>query len=238
TEECADGYSHCPHIVFADDCPHSRTLIELALDTIPSRITSCDSGEKAMTVLSDCSPDLVILDVQMPGATGIEVCQWLKRQADRPFVPVMLLTAAADVADKVHGLDCGADEYMTKPFELPELAARARALLRIKHLTDRLRQTQDLLKEKERELVASHVAGAAAHELGQPLTALLLNCELLQTKSSTSDTLTDVLLRITQQCDIMRSILAQLNSVTQYRTLTYLKDQQILDVRASHASDG
>ncbi|MCB0344357.1 MAG: response regulator [Bdellovibrionales bacterium] len=221
-------------ILIADDCEHSRNLIELALIEEGYDLRICEDGDQALSAFSEFQPDMLILDVQMPGASGIEVCRWVKSHATS-FTPTMLLTSQAELIDKVNGLDCGADEYVTKPFALPELAARTRALLRIKDLTNRLQETQSLLAHKERELVASQVAGAAAHELGQPLTAMLLNCQLLAKLSERSEIeskpeLIDVLTRIEKQCKIMDHILKALNEVDSYRTRSYVGQLEIVDL--------
>ncbi len=84
-------------------------------------------GENGLYIARDHHPDLVILDLMLPGMDGIEVCQRLRSGGS---VPIMMLTAKDAVQDRVQGLDAGADDYMTKPFELDELLARIRALLR------------------------------------------------------------------------------------------------------------
>jgi DNA-binding response OmpR family regulator len=94
-------------------------------------------GPEALRMAGDERPDLVVLDLMLPGMDGLEVCRELQRES---WVPVLMLTARADEADKVAGLSVGADDYMTKPFSLRELAARVRAILR---RMERLRQVAD-----------------------------------------------------------------------------------------------
>ena len=84
-------------------------------------------AEEAMRVARSSKPDLIILDVMLPSASGIEVCKRLRRESD---VPIIMLTAKAEETDRVVGLEIGADDYMTKPFSMRELVARVRALLR------------------------------------------------------------------------------------------------------------
>ncbi len=88
------------------------------------------SGEDGLYKAEQCNPDLVILDIMMPGLDGWEVCRRLRMQCD---VPILMLTARDEVADRVRGLDVGADDYLVKPFALEELLARVRALLRRMH---------------------------------------------------------------------------------------------------------
>lgn len=230
-------FSRTFKILIADDCEDARNLLQLAMSEPGLETTICSDGEQALQSLKVELPDLAILDWQMPGATGIEVCQWLKQSSGRVFIPVILLTSLGALDDKVHGLTCGADEYMTKPFQFPELLARVRAMLRIKELADSLRETQDLLKEKEKLLVASQVGGAAAHELGQPLTALLLNCQLLsKIVDIEKPQVREMLQSVQQQCDTMRKILGQLNSITNFKTTGYVEDLQILDLGSGKSS--
>jgi DNA-binding response OmpR family regulator len=94
-------------------------------------------GPEALRLAGDERPDLVVLDLMLPGMDGLEVCRELQRDS---WVPVLMLTARADEADKVAGLAVGADDYMTKPFSLRELAARVRAILR---RMERMRQVAD-----------------------------------------------------------------------------------------------
>jgi DNA-binding response OmpR family regulator len=94
-------------------------------------------GPEALRMAGDERPDLVVLDLMLPGMDGLEVCRELQRES---WVPVLMLTARADEADKVAGLAVGADDYMTKPFSLRELAARVRAILR---RMERMRQVAD-----------------------------------------------------------------------------------------------
>ena len=86
-----------------------------------------NSGSEALTMFRDARPNLVILDVMMPGIDGLDVCRLIRRSDD---VPILMLTARDEVADRVAGLDSGADDYLVKPFAFEELLARIRALLR------------------------------------------------------------------------------------------------------------
>jgi len=219
-------------ILIADDCENTRALVDIALAESGYQLDYHADGESALRQCKQSLPDLAILDIQMPGATGIEICTWLKEQSGE-YVPVVLLTSQVELVDKVNGFDCGADDYVTKPFALPELAARARALMRVKELTDRLIETNSKLEQKEKQLVAIQVAGAAAHELGQPLTAMLLNCELLAKLSPGDHLFRSTLGNIQDQCDMMRNVLNQLNRVQDYKTKSYVGALNILDFKTS-----
>jgi DNA-binding response OmpR family regulator len=109
--------------------------VRLASEGFEVRVAG--DGPEALRLAREERPDLVVLDLMLPGMDGLEVCRELQRES---WVPVLMLTARADEADKVAGLAVGADDYMTKPFSLRELTARVRAILR---RMERMRQVQD-----------------------------------------------------------------------------------------------
>lgn len=217
-------------VLIADDEEDARALLGIALDDCGWDLVFCENGDQAIEAFREQAPDLVISDIQMPGRNGIEVCQWIKEHSEGNFIPVILLTCRSELTDKVNGLNCGADDYITKPFALPELEARVRALLRIKVLTNELRETRNLLAQREKELVAMSVAGGAAHELGQPLTSILLNCQLLAKLESGSNEFEQTLKTLKQQCHRMREIVGQLHELTEFRTTDYPGELQIVDL--------
>ena len=92
------------------------------------QVLSAEDGERGLRLAVDRKPDAIVLDVMLPGASGFEVCRSLRRA--RIHTPILILTARDQEVDKVMGLDLGADDYLTKPFDLAELKARARALMR------------------------------------------------------------------------------------------------------------
>ena len=117
-------------ILVVDDERAVRDSLRRALELEGYEIELAADGREALSRLEngDSQPDAVILDVLMPGVDGLEVCRRLRRTGSR--LPVLMLTARAEVENRVEGLDAGADDYVTKPFALEELLARLRALLR------------------------------------------------------------------------------------------------------------
>jgi two-component system response regulator MprA len=115
-------------VLLADDDRAIRESLERALELDGYRVTAVADGVQALAEVRRHTPDLVILDVMMPGVDGLGVCQVMR--ADGMQVPILMLTARVETADRVAGLDAGADDYLAKPFELDELLARIRALLR------------------------------------------------------------------------------------------------------------
>jgi two-component system response regulator MprA len=117
-----------PKVLVVDDEPSVRAALHRALSQEGYRVAAVPDGSLALARLRDERFDAVVLDVLMPGLDGLEVCRRLRARGDR--TPVLILTARDAVADRVEGLDSGADDYVVKPFALDEMAARLRALLR------------------------------------------------------------------------------------------------------------
>jgi two-component system response regulator MprA len=115
-------------LLIVDDDPSVREALELVLDLNGFGVATAADGSEAIRTLAVNRPDAVILDVLMPGLDGLEVCRRMRAVGDR--TPVLMLTARAEVAERVAGLEAGADDYLVKPFASEELVARLRALLR------------------------------------------------------------------------------------------------------------
>ena len=121
-------------VVVAEDDRAVRTALERALDLEGYRVHTVGDGEALLAAVAEHGPDLIVLDVMMPRLDGLSACRRLRAQGDR--TPIVILTARAEVPDRVSGLDAGADDYLPKPFALDELLARIRALLRRNHVPD------------------------------------------------------------------------------------------------------
>ncbi|MBI5137269.1 MAG: diguanylate cyclase [Nitrospirae bacterium] len=132
--------NHDVHVIVTDDSLTVRMMLKQHLETAGYQVSAFSDGEACMAFLESAPkwPDLVVLDLIMPGVDGITVLGWIKARQEHGFTPVILLTALDDVNDRVRGLDQGADDYISKPFEANELLARVRVQLRIKRLQDQL----------------------------------------------------------------------------------------------------
>jgi two-component system response regulator MprA len=115
-------------VLIVDDEPAVRSSLERALRAAGYEVGTAANGNEGLAQVSAFKPDAIVLDVLMPERDGLETCRYLRRDGDR--TPVLMLTARDAVADRVDGLDAGADDYLVKPFALAELMARVRALLR------------------------------------------------------------------------------------------------------------
>ncbi|MDE2017037.1 MAG: response regulator [Hyphomicrobiales bacterium] len=116
-----------PHVLVVDDHREIRDLLARYLAKNGLRVTTADGGGEMRAALRVGAVDLVVLDVMMPGEDGLSLCRWLRSQGD---VPIVLLTAVSEETDRIVGLELGADDYVTKPFNPRELLARIRAILR------------------------------------------------------------------------------------------------------------
>jgi DNA-binding response OmpR family regulator len=114
-------------ILVVDDEKHILELARLYLSREGYEVEGLGDGAQAVTRFGQLKPDLVILDIMLPGADGLTICKEIRKQSQ---VPIIMLTARDEVTDKVVGLEVGADDYLTKPFHPQELVARAKALLR------------------------------------------------------------------------------------------------------------
>jgi len=119
--------SHKEKILVVDDEASIRRILETRLSMIGYEVVTAGDGEEALAMFRDEIPDLVVLDVMMPKLDGYGVCQELRKESD---VPIIMLTALSDVADRITGLELGADDYVVKPFSPKELEARIRSVLR------------------------------------------------------------------------------------------------------------
>ncbi len=126
------------HILVVDDDPQIVSFINRGLRYEGYSVETAGDGIEALTKARDFPPDLVILDVMMPGMDGLEVSRRLRQVSD---VPILMLTARGTVADRVAGLDSGADDYLVKPFDFDELLARVRAMMR-RRLPQQLNELQ------------------------------------------------------------------------------------------------
>lgn len=138
-----------PLILIVDDDFSGLDILQARLSAQHYAFISATDGEMALAMVADRKPDLILLDVMMPKIDGIEVCKRIKSNPDLPFIPVIMVTAKTDSRDIVAGLDAGADEYLTKPYNHSALVARVKSMLRIKALHD---QVLDQSAQLERQL--------------------------------------------------------------------------------------
>lgn len=133
-------------ILVVDDLESNLILLDDILSAQGYRVLRAHDGEEALEVMRDDPPDLVLSDVRMPRCDGFDLCRALKSTASTRLVPVVLMTGAAESADRIRAIEAGANDLVTKPIDQPELKARVRSLMQIKRFTDDLDSAEAVLR--------------------------------------------------------------------------------------------
>lgn len=138
-------------ILVVDDTPHNISILFDALSHYGYQVLTERDGKSAIEQIRYARPDLILLDVMMPGMDGFETCRRLKSDPDTADIPVIFMTAMTETIDKVNGFNMGAVDYITKPFQLPEMMARVQTHLTLRQLQRELEQTNAQLEERVAE---------------------------------------------------------------------------------------
>lgn len=150
-------------ILVVDDIPTNRLLLEARLATAYYQVSSAANGPEALALAASEKPDLILLDVMMPDMDGFEVCQRLKADRETAHIPVVMVTALDSPADRVRGLEAGADDFLTKPVDGAALFARVRNLVRVKMMIDELRLREETFDEFSVSRTGDAVANDDVH---------------------------------------------------------------------------
>lgn len=132
-------------VLVVDDLEANGRLMERLLSRDGYRLRIARDGEEALEAVAAEQPDVILMDVLMPKLDGFEACRRIKDDPATRLIPVVLVTALADTNSRIKGLEVGADDFISKPFSEPELRARVRSLLRIKHYTDELDSAESVI---------------------------------------------------------------------------------------------
>lgn len=137
-----------PRLLIVDDDPDDTCLMAAALEGEGYEIVTARDGEQGLAQIGATSPDLILLDIMLPKLDGLEVCRRLKSDTNAPFIPIIFITGKTESSDVAIGLDAGGDDFLSKPFSPITLAARVRAMMRIKvlheEIAERNRQLESL----------------------------------------------------------------------------------------------
>jgi DNA-binding response OmpR family regulator len=140
-----------PRVVVVDDTPENIRLLEAVLGPRGYTVDGATSGAEALEMLAAAPPDLVLLDIVMPGLDGYEVCRRIRATTELELLPVVMITASSG-EEKVRALEAGADDFVMKPFDQAELLARVGSLVRIKQYHDTIQQQAAELADWNRDL--------------------------------------------------------------------------------------
>jgi putative two-component system response regulator len=132
-------------VLVVDDEPSNRELLIAILEAEGLEVTVAEDGASGIAQVTAFHPDLILLDINMPGPSGLEVCSKLKADPDTRLIPIVMVTGLSAVEDRVRALQRGADDFLTKPIERSELVARVRSLISLKSFTDELERAETVL---------------------------------------------------------------------------------------------
>jgi len=141
-------------VLVVDDEPSNRELLIAILEADGLEVGIAEDGTSGIAQVTAFDPDLILLDINMPGTSGLDVCSKLKSDPDTRLIPIVLVTGLSAVEDRVRGLQCGADDFLTKPIERSELVARVRSLISLKSFTDELERAETVLYALARSIEA------------------------------------------------------------------------------------
>jgi two-component system response regulator RegX3 len=139
----SQAQEHRPRVLIVEDEPSIVEAVKYALGLEGFQVVAASGGREGLESARRVNPAIVLLDVMLPGMSGLDVCTQLRRESD---VPIIMLTARDAEADKVSGLELGADDYITKPFSMRELVARVRAQMRRANKSGRLADSNEVLR--------------------------------------------------------------------------------------------
>jgi CheY-like chemotaxis protein len=218
-------------ILIAEDDAVSRRLLERKLVMWGYQVITCPNGTEALQVLErEDSPNLAILNWMMPGMDGVQICREVRRQKRKGYIYIILLTGRDQKEDIVEGIEAGADDYVTKPFNPHELNVRVRAGRRILEMQNELMQ-----REKLRGVV--EMAGATCHEFNQPMQVISGYSELLLNQIPKASPLHSKAVKIKEATEAMAQITTKLQQITRYETREYFDGIKIIDINKSSQTD-
>jgi len=143
--------NNIPLILIVDDNQQNLELLQAYLEDVDCETMDAYDGVEALEKVAERAPDLILLDIMMPKMSGFEVCKRLKKDPKTEDIPVIMVTALNEFGDIERGIDCGTDDFLSKPVNKLELLTRVKTMLKLKHLSDRLQRTLAYLSEIENQ---------------------------------------------------------------------------------------
>jgi CheY-like chemotaxis protein len=217
-------------ILVVDDEEINIEVVASILNANGYIVEKAQSGQSCLKAARRSRPDLILLDINMPGMSGIEVCGHLKRDLKTRAIPVIFVTSNTDDEILAAAFDAGCNDYVHKPVNRIELIARINvALLQ--------RTSAQQLAEDEKLKGVLETAGGVCHELNQPLQYILGSIQLMMMEISDTDPLHESLVKVMQQVERIGAITRKLMEITRYKTRLYADGKSILDIEQSSQKD-
>lgn len=220
-------------ILIVDDDRELANAERTILEAEGYEVLCASDGASALDLLSHQTVDLVLLDVSMPHMDGHEVCQRLRQNPDTARLNILMVTARGSVEEMVTGLDVGADDYLSKPFEVPEFLARVRAQLR-------LRELQERLMEVEKAATVGQMVITLSHEINNPLTSILWHTKLAQDRLREQPSIDEDVLAslqaIEHEAQRVEEVMGQLRRIEKPVVAEYLPGVEMIDLRHSESN--
>jgi signal transduction histidine kinase len=211
-----------PRILIVDDDQTARITLEVLLLRENYELVFASSGQEVVANIEEIKPDVILLDVMMPGMNGFEVCAYLKGNNTWRHIPIILITALDSLNDLTHGLDTGADEFLTKPVTGPELRARVRSMLRIKEQHDELARMMQLREDMARMIV---------HDMRNPLHMILGFSEILLSEDTMAEEHLHDICRINKQAQRLEMFITDLLLLAKMEKGQVLLDRTEVDLK-------
>jgi adenylate cyclase len=161
--------SRPPRILVVDDNKQNLEILQKTLTAAEYEVITAADGPAALGLIESAAPDLVLLDVMMPDMSGYEVCERIRANEASRLLPVVMLTVLSEVTDRIRGIETGADDFLSKPFNREELLTRVKSLLRIKALHDEIETKNRLLRTLFGRYVSAEVAAEIVADPGRHL---------------------------------------------------------------------
>jgi len=174
------------HILVVDDEKKNRILLKDVLEVKGYQVSEAEDGEQALHIVMKDPPDVILLDVMMPGMDGYEVCRRLKNDIKTASIPILMVTALSERSDRIKGIQAGANEFLSKPIDHHEVVLRVHNAVYSKHLFDQLQE--DFERLKELESLRDNLTHMIIHDLRQPITVISGYFQLLKLQAGDSPT--------------------------------------------------
>jgi two-component system, sensor histidine kinase and response regulator len=174
-------------VLVVDDEANNRLLLSDPLSALGHTVVEAESGPQALAKIADHPPDVILLDVMMPSMDGFEVCRRLKGDPKTAHIPVLLVTALTERIERLQGIDAGANDFLSKPIDLPDVMLRVRNAIQTKRLFDQVQASCERLKELE--TVRDRLTQMIIRDVRAPMTNVI--SFLMPIKNDASNKLND-----------------------------------------------